>query len=333
MPFFGKILRKTGPYMKIYSGFSDTEKRAVSEYPYTKNHTFHFQFRITNSPMKKSVYTLFIVAVLSFSIPPGVSAQADSLVYQRDMRASRIYYNNAMTFYYLGDTVQALTMLDRSIGFDSLFVPAHEQRQDMYISMNRIDTLISVYTAYAQQYPDSPEFKYLSLRLADEDEQLLDAYRELVTADSLFYWGYIGMGRYLMDTGYYDEAMEEFKKAIAINPGIPDAQYSLGLTYAAMGDTASAIKQLEKTQFINRKTVPEANLYLGLIYLDRGDTLRTLEYFDRFLQTVKAGPEFEYASSEIDSINAAILEARRLAEEEAKARERERKKKGRKGLR
>lgn len=57
---------------------------------------------------------------------------------------------------------------------------------------------------------------------------------------------YFKSGNELSDKGEYTDALEEYKKAIALDPDIPELQYNLGWLYGKAGDQEKAIKHLRE---------------------------------------------------------------------------------------
>jgi tetratricopeptide (TPR) repeat protein len=79
---------------------------------------------------------------------------------------------------------------------------------------------------------------------------------------------HIVFGRAYRETGFLGEALDEFKKAISLDPKFPRAHYYLGLTYllrdgAPMIETAGEEFKLE---LISRPDEFFANYYLGILY-------------------------------------------------------------------
>src|SRR5262249_12143115 len=76
-------------------------------------------------------------------------------------------------------------------------------------------------------------------------------------------------GRAYRETDFLAEAIEEFKKAVALDPKFPRAHYYLGLTYllkdgaARLGDAAEEFK----IELIANPGEFFANYYLGIVYL------------------------------------------------------------------
>jgi superkiller protein 3 len=79
----------------------------------------------------------------------------------------------------------------------------------------------------------------------------------------------IVFGRAYRETGFMAEAIDEFKRAIAIDNKFPRAHYYLGLTYL-LKDGASRLPDAEQEFKIELNSNPEeffANYYLGIVYV------------------------------------------------------------------
>src|SRR5215203_3792600 len=77
------------------------------------------------------------------------------------------------------------------------------------------------------------------------------------------------IGRAFRETGFLPESIEEFKKAIALEPGFPRVHYYLGLTYLYK-DGAARISDATEEFRIELAANPEeyfANFYLGILYI------------------------------------------------------------------
>ena len=80
---------------------------------------------------------------------------------------------------------------------------------------------------------------------------------------------HIVFGRAYRETGFLVEAIDEFKKAVALDAGFPRAHYYLGLTYL-LKDGASRLPDAEHEFKIELNSHPDeffANYYLGIVYL------------------------------------------------------------------
>ncbi len=97
--------------------------------------------------------------------------------------------------------------------------------------------------------------------------------------------GYTFRGWAISYLGLLDEAIEECKKAILLDPDFGNPYNDIGVYLMQKGDLAGAIPWLERAKQAKRY-VPRHFPYLNLgrIYLAQGDKLRALEEFGRALE-------------------------------------------------
>jgi tetratricopeptide (TPR) repeat protein len=69
--------------------------------------------------------------------------------------------------------------------------------------------------------------------------------------------------------GLHDKALEEYEKAIAINPAFADARANLGVAYKRRGNYEKAIEEYQKALAAN-PNMAEARTNLGLAYYHQG---------------------------------------------------------------
>ena len=98
----------------------------------------------------------------------------------------------------------------------------------------------------------------------------------------------------------YNQAMENFKKAIEYDPALAIAYRGLGLGYKAVGRTNDAIVVWEK----GLEKDPSDDfiiLHLGKAHLERGDKSRALEYFQSYLR-LREGSLSAQQRSEVEAL-------------------------------
>ncbi len=125
---------------------------------------------------------------------------------------------------------------------------------------------------YAGDYEKAAEMQRRALIEAPEDYRMWgrlgDAERQLGAIDEAF--------------GAYDEAMKFASRAVELNPANAEALRYLSLFYSHTGDSAAAIRAIEKV----RELQPEAsstNYYASKIYLNAGDIDRAYAELDEAL--------------------------------------------------
>lgn len=237
-------------------------------------------------------------------------APVELLCQARDSRNAQIYYNDALKRNFKGHWRLAIQQLNRALSYDSLFVPAHIFRQDLLSEWGKEDSLRAYYSDLKNRYPGSVLYYFLWGRMLENREEAKRIFDMSIQMDSLFYWGYTGRGNYYMRRNMYHLAAEDFQKAIAINPARINAQSALGLAYVKLEKTGLAEKQFRKILLINPETVPDAYYNLGLISLARGDSIETVSNFEKLLEIINSGPEYDRAIGILDSFRIKNLPSR-----------------------
>lgn len=93
------------------------------------------------------------------------------------------------------------------------------------------------------------------------------------------------LGVSLYQMGRFSEAREQFEKALKNNPDDAATTYLLGATYLQMGDQEKAETMFKKALAID-PTLPEAHFGLGTLYMLQGKKDLAIKEFETFL----AGP-------------------------------------------
>lgn len=77
------------------------------------------------------------------------------------------------------------------------------------------------------------------------------------------------IGAIYQDLGFYKEAVDEYKKAIALRPTFVDIKNKLGVVYRDMRDYSKSVRELEEAIKINPEYTP-ARINLGITYYTMG---------------------------------------------------------------
>jgi tetratricopeptide (TPR) repeat protein len=101
------------------------------------------------------------------------------------------------------------------------------------------------------------------------------------------------LGRAYRETGYLDEAIREFKKAIELDPRYPRVHYYLALAYLAQGEKErfpTARPLFEQELAINPKEF-FSTFFLGVIHLEDRDFPAAEEYLKKAVQLQPENPD------------------------------------------
>src|SRR3984893_462602 len=150
---------------------------------------------------------------------------------------------------------------------------------------------------------------YLVNRRVDAAKQLFDRMlKEFGDQPQL----HIVIGRAYRESGLLPEAIEEFRKAIALDPGFPRAHYYLDLTYLLDEGQSQLSEALEEFN-IELAANPEeyfANYYLGIVYIFQRKWDLAISFFQRAstIQPNNPDPYFQLgqAYQELDKHEQAI---------------------------
>jgi chemotaxis protein methyltransferase CheR len=95
------------------------------------------------------------------------------------------------------------------------------------------------------------------------------------------------------DVGDYDRALAECQRALAINPLLPGARYTLGLIHQRQGDLVRAVSELKKTVYIDADFAL-AHLTLGNIYRAEGRFQDACRSYENALRSLERAPEGDW---------------------------------------
>jgi len=93
--------------------------------------------------------------------------------------------------------------------------------------------------------------------------------------------------------GTQSQAVEQFRKALEMNPGSAREHLNYGLALLAVGKIDEGIAELEKAKAID-PTIPHTYFNLGIEFKKRGETERAIQELERMAQLVPNEPKTQY---------------------------------------
>jgi Flp pilus assembly protein TadD len=91
-------------------------------------------------------------------------------------------------------------------------------------------------------------------------EKARELFQNSVDTDPEYSQGYVGLGITYYQRDRYDEALEQYKKAVEVNPSNPDAYYNMACIYALQNEQEQAINFLRialLNGYVNLDTIEE----------------------------------------------------------------------------
>ena len=111
---------------------------------------------------------------------------------------------------------------------------------------------------------------------------------------------YNNLASALGESGFLDEAIEFYKKAIALSPGYFMANFNLAYVYKMKGDTSEAVNQFKK---LLRIAPEDFRLYreLGFLYLNQGRSpVTVIDVWSKSLRLNPNQPELMEAMNQLE---------------------------------
>lgn len=169
-----------------------------------------------------------------------------------------------------GNFKEALVRLDAAVALHPENAAFRHMRGKCHFMLNEFEKAISDLQTAARLTPQDYDVGY-TLALAylklGKKPAALEIFNRLIVQLGNRPQLRIVIGRAYRQTGFLDEAIDEFKKAVAIDPKFPRAHYYLGLTYL-LKDGAARISDAEIEFKLEVAANPDeffANYYLGVV--------------------------------------------------------------------
>ena len=165
---------------------------------------------------------------------------------------------------------EALARLDPAVAQHPENAAFHHMRGKCHFMLNEFDKAVADLQTAARLTPQDYDVSY-TLALAylklNKKPAALEIFNRMIAQLGNRPQLRIVIGRAYRQTGFLEDAIDEFKKAIAIDPKFPRAHYYLGLTYL-LKDGAARISDAEAEFKLEVAANPEeffANYYLGVV--------------------------------------------------------------------
>ncbi len=167
------------------------------------------------------------------------------------------------------------------------------------LTVDRMSHIESLIQQYANQGPwrgTSDEFRRVQTII-------LTNYGDLQRARNLFqswakdtqtlFWVHYGQGWIDIREGKFDDAVDQFEKALLLRPQEIYLVRDLGQAFFMKGDLEKAIQKLGQASILDPRDASTA-FFLGRAYQEKGENLLALENFQRALKLGSEGEDLYY---------------------------------------
>jgi tetratricopeptide (TPR) repeat protein len=156
--------------------------------------------------------------------------------------------------------------------------------------------LFALYTATLQKNPGCWMAHYnlgIVLVKQGEPDQAIDHYRRAVALRPDYGEAHYNLGRLLVEQGQLDDAIAHYERAAAINPADAEAQNNLGVTFFGVGHADDAIAHYRKALEI-RPDYAEASCNLANALIAKGDFDGAIARYTACLAVIPDQEEAQY---------------------------------------
>jgi tetratricopeptide (TPR) repeat protein len=178
----------------------------------------------------------------------------------------------SIAYFHVGQYAKGIEPLQRVIAADARNAKAHNMLGKTYFMMGQFQKAGSELEETLKLVPGDYDAEYtlgLSFLKRKEVARAKQLYERMVERLGNRPALRVLIGRAYRETGFLPESIEEFKKAIELDPKFPRVHYYLGLTYLYK-DGASRIPDATEEFRIELAANPDeffANFYLGILYI------------------------------------------------------------------
>ena len=223
--------------------------------------------------------------------------------------------NLALAYYKMGRIDDAVTELEKVYVEE----PANHQAvlllADCYLRMAREEDVIRILEPEEQKYPDDMAVAYMlgtaliRQKRVEEGEVLVD--RILRNGDSAE--AHLMLGSAKMNVQDYAGARDEFAKAVALNPNLPEVHVLYAKALVFTGDSDMSAKEY-KTELTVDPYNFDANLQLGATARQEQNYDEAKKYFERAQETRPGDPGVRYQLALVAIDQGRLDDARQILE-------------------
>jgi tetratricopeptide (TPR) repeat protein len=206
-----------------------------------------------------------------------------------------IRLNLALAYYKMGRVADATTQLARVHSEDPANLQAVQLLGDCYLRMGQEKDVIRVLEPEERKYPDDLAVAYLlgtaliREKQVEKGQVLVD--RILRNGDSAE--AHLMLGSAKMNVADFAGARDEFAKAVALNPNLPDAHVLYAKALQLTGDSDLSVKEFKAELTVDPFNF-ESNLQLGAMARQEQNFDEASKFFGRALETRPGDPGARY---------------------------------------
>jgi Tfp pilus assembly protein PilF len=155
----------------------------------------------------------------------------------------------------------------------------------------------SVWSYVIEKQPETVPIAYTNLgsvyQKMGQLDKAMENYDKAITLDPNDYLAYNNRGAIFAKVGQFDKAIESYNKAVISNPGDYKAYFNRGLSYDKMGRITDAIEDFQRAMRLNMldpRVIAWAHSNLGILYGKAGMDDRSIAAFNNSISIEPNNP-------------------------------------------
>ncbi len=193
--------------------------------------------------------------------------------------------NLGLAYYKTGNIEKAKVLLDSVVRTEPDNLQARTLLADCLLKSNEPRKVIELLSNASDRYPEDLAIAYLLGNAYLQDGQLENGQKYI---DRIMRKGDSAEAHLLLGMAYVvglrnQPAVEEFRKALELNPNMPLAHSSLGMELMRVGDVDGALREYESELRINPNDF-DSNFYAGFLRRRNRDDATASKYLSKALQ-------------------------------------------------
>jgi len=196
-------------------------------------------------------------------------------------------HETAKNHYELGASIKqqnprkAIEEFKNAIRIDQLHLKAHLEYIHLMAEQGRSNQVINEYRAKIKQHPGNEIYHYLIGQVLEETEDKIEEYQKAIQINPDYYRAHLSLGNCYKVKGEIQKAVYHLKEVVRINPNHEETHRSLSeIVYGEQAKITEAIHHLKEVIRINPK---DASSYvnLGVAYSEQGRIEKAIEMYEQ----------------------------------------------------
>ncbi|HET9481035.1 MAG TPA: tetratricopeptide repeat protein, partial [Candidatus Polarisedimenticolia bacterium] len=200
----------------------------------------------------------------------------------------------AQTYFDAGRLAEALGTVDKALAEESRYSQAHLLRGMILHALGKMDEALKEFDrtlSLDRKYTDARIYRGSALANLKRYDEAMTEFRK-AQEDLSYPWPeriLVNIGMLHREQGRSDEAIENLRRAVALNPSHAKGYYELGVTYEKQGRDTDAVRAYQDA-LVGMDNSPDLHLKLGMALKRVGNGAKAREHFERVTALAPDGP-------------------------------------------